>query len=91
MALRSIHVTKSIIEDMEQVCPHARLFNYTNPINIVSEAVTHHTYIPIISFCEGPIVGNRDFAKLAGLDPGGAAASDPGAVEKSRHSGFSNQ
>ena len=69
MALRSIHVTKSIIEDMEQVCPRARLFNYTNPINIVSEAVTHHTYIPSISFCEGPIVGNRDFAELAGLDP----------------------
>ena len=69
MALRSIHVTKSIIEDMEQVCPRARLFNYTNPINIVSEAVTHHTYIPCISFCEGPIVGNRDFAELAGLDP----------------------
>ncbi len=69
MALRSIHVTKSIIEDMEQVCPSARLFNYTNPINIVSEAVTHHTDIPAISFCEGPIVGNRDFAELAGLDP----------------------
>jgi 6-phospho-beta-glucosidase len=69
MALRSIHVTKSIIKDMEQVCPRARLFNYTNPINIVSEAVTHHTYIPTISFCEGPIVGNRDFAELAGLDP----------------------
>ena len=69
MALRSINVTKSIIEDMEQVCPHARLFNYTNPINIVSEAVTHHTSIPTISFCEGPIVGNRDFAEFAGLDP----------------------
>jgi 6-phospho-beta-glucosidase len=69
MALRSIHVTKSIMEDMEQVCPGARLFNYTNPINIVSEAVTHHTYIPTISFCEGPIVANRDFAEFAGLDP----------------------
>src|SRR6516164_6181717 len=69
MALRSINVTKSIIEDMEQVCTRARLFNYTNPINIVSEAVTHHTCIPTISFCEGPIVGNRDFAELAGLDP----------------------
>jgi len=69
MALRSIHVTKSIIEDMEQVCPNARLYNYTNPINIVSEAVTHHTDIPTISFCEGPIVGNRDFAEFAGLDP----------------------
>jgi 6-phospho-beta-glucosidase len=69
MALRSINVTKSIVEDMEQVCPHARLFNYTNPINIVSEAVTHHSYISTISFCEGPIVRNREFAELAGLDP----------------------
>src|SRR5579871_5458874 len=69
MALRSIHVTQGIIEDMERVCPRARLFNYTNPINIVSEAVTHHTGIPAISFCEGPIVANRDFAEMAGLDP----------------------
>ncbi|MFL5692605.1 MAG: glycoside hydrolase, partial [Ktedonobacteraceae bacterium] len=69
MALRSIYVTKSIIADMEAVCPNARLFNYTNPVNIVSEAVTHHTYIPTVSFCEGPIVGNREFASAVGLDP----------------------
>src|SRR5947209_4554723 len=69
MALRTIHVMKGIIEDMEAVCPSARLFNYTNPINIVSEAVTHHTSIPTISFCEGPIVGNRGFAEVIGLDP----------------------
>lgn len=69
MALRSIHVTKSIIEDMEEVCPRARLFNYTNPINIVSEAVTHHTSIPAVSFCEGPIMTNREYVELAGLDP----------------------
>src|SRR5438128_6408669 len=70
MALRAIHVMKSIIQDMEEVCPNARLFNYTNPINIVSEAVTHHTAIPTISLCEGPINGNRDFVEMAGLDPG---------------------
>jgi 6-phospho-beta-glucosidase len=69
MALRSIYVMKSIIEDMEAICPHARLFNYTNPVNIVSEAVTHHTYIPTISLCEGPINGNREFAEMIGLDP----------------------
>lgn len=69
MALRSIHVTKSIIEDMEAVCPNARLYNYTNPVNIVSEAVTHHTAIPTVSFCEGPIVTNRDYAEIIGLDP----------------------
>jgi 6-phospho-beta-glucosidase len=69
MALRSIHVMKSIIEDMEAVCPNARLFNYTNPINIVSEAVTHHTSIPTISFCEGPIMTNREYVEMIGLDP----------------------
>ncbi len=69
MALRSIYVTKSIIEDMEAICPNARLFNYTNPVNIVSEAVTHHTYIPTVSFCEGPIMTNRGFAEMIGLDP----------------------
>lgn len=69
MALRSIHVMKDIIADMEAVCPNARLFNYTNPINIVSEAVTHHTSIPTISLCEGPIASNRSFAEMIGLDP----------------------
>jgi 6-phospho-beta-glucosidase len=60
---------KSIIEDMEAVCPQARLFNYTNPVNIVSEAVTHHTNIPAISFCEGPIMTNREYVEGIGLDP----------------------
>jgi len=69
MALRSIYVMKSIIEDMEAICPRARLFNYTNPVNIVSEAVTHHTYIPTVSLCEGPINGNREFVEMIGLDP----------------------
>jgi 6-phospho-beta-glucosidase len=69
MALRSIRVTRSIIEDMEVMCPNASLFNYTNPINIVSEAVTHHTAIPTVSLCEGPIMNNQEYAGLAGLDP----------------------
>ena len=69
MALRSIHVMRGVIEDMEEVCPHARLFNYTNPVNLVSEAITHHTNIPTVSLCEGPIVSNREYAAVVGLDP----------------------
>ena len=69
MALRSIHVMQGIIADMEAVCPGARLFNYTNPINIVSEAVTHHSAIPTVSLCEGPIIFPRGMARAAGLDP----------------------
>ena len=62
MALRSIHVMQGIVADMEAVCPRARLFNYTNPINIVSEAMTHHTAIPTVSLCEGPIIFPRGLA-----------------------------
>ncbi|WP_052889154.1 glycoside hydrolase [Thermogemmatispora carboxidivorans] len=69
MALRSIAIMQEIIADMEAVCPQARLFNYTNPINIISEAVTHHSAIPTISFCEGPIMDAARFARYAGLDP----------------------
>jgi 6-phospho-beta-glucosidase len=69
MALRSIQVMQGIIADMEAVCPRARLFNYTNPVNIVSQAVTHHTAIPTVSLCEGPIVTNRFLVEMVGLDP----------------------
>jgi 6-phospho-beta-glucosidase len=69
MALRTIHVMQGIISDMETVCPRARLFNYTNPINLVSEAVTHHSDIPTVSLCEGPIIFPRGIARAAGLDP----------------------
>src|SRR5215831_9714815 len=69
MALRSIHVMQGIVADMEAVCPKAWLFNYTNPVNIVSEAVTHHSAIPTVSLCEGPIVSNREYVELVGLDP----------------------
>jgi 6-phospho-beta-glucosidase len=69
MALRSIHVMQGIVADMEAACPRARLFNYTNPINIVSEALTHHTDIPTVSLCEGPIIFPRGIARAADLDP----------------------
>ena len=69
MALRSIHVMQQIVAEMEQVCPGAILFNYTNPINIVSEAITHHSDIPTISLCEGPIIFPRGIARAAELNP----------------------
>jgi len=54
---------------MEAVCPRAILINYTNPINIISEAVSHHTDIPVVSLCEGPIIFPRGLARAADLDP----------------------
>ncbi|MBL8164947.1 MAG: glycoside hydrolase, partial [Anaerolineae bacterium] len=68
MALRSIYVMQGILADIEQICPRARVFNYTNPINILSEAVTHHSSIPFLSFCEGPIYFPGIIARAAGMD-----------------------
>jgi 6-phospho-beta-glucosidase len=69
MALRSIRVIKELSENLAAVAPKARIFNYTNPVNIVSQAVADNTDIPIASFCEGPIVFPPVVAKAAGLDP----------------------
>jgi 6-phospho-beta-glucosidase len=70
-ASRSVHALKPIIDDMKAVCPAARIFNYTNPVNLVSQAVTDHSNVPIVSLCEGPIVYPRMLARGVGLDPDG--------------------
>lgn len=69
MALRSINALLQITTDMEQVCPNACIFNYTNPVNIVAQALTRYTRFPTVSLCEGPIVFAQTCARAAGLDP----------------------
>jgi 6-phospho-beta-glucosidase len=68
MALRSIHVLQGVVADLQQVAPRARIFNYTNPVNIVAQAATRHTDIPFTSFCEGTFDFPRELADAAGLD-----------------------
>ena len=46
MALRSVHALQPILDDMARVCPRARIFNYTNPVNLVAQAVADHTDVP---------------------------------------------
>jgi 6-phospho-beta-glucosidase len=69
MALRSIHVMQGILDDIAIACPAARVFNYTNPVNVVAQAVCDHSDIPFVSLCEGPIVYPEEVAEAAGLDP----------------------
>jgi 6-phospho-beta-glucosidase len=69
MALRAVKVLKEICAEMEELCPGTRIFNYTNPVNIVAQAVTSFSSVPIVSLCEGPIIFSRRFAEILGLDP----------------------
>jgi 6-phospho-beta-glucosidase len=69
MALRSIDVMRRILDDMAVACPGARVFNYTNPVNIVAQAVCDHSDVPFVSLCEGPIIYAEHVAAAMGLDP----------------------
>ena len=51
-AMRTLPVIKSITEAMARLAPGAVLVNYTNPTQIVAEAVTHFTTIPCIAICD---------------------------------------
>jgi 6-phospho-beta-glucosidase len=68
MALRSIHVLQGVLETLADVAPGARIFNYTNPVNILAQAVTRHSDAPFTSFCEGTYDFPMELADAAGLD-----------------------
>jgi 6-phospho-beta-glucosidase len=68
MALRAIAVMKEVCAEVEQICPDAWIFNYTNPVNIVAEAVTHHSPVKIVSLCEGPVYFVDKLAAVAQFD-----------------------
>ena len=78
MALRSIAAMQEILADVAVACPGARIFNYTNPVNIVAQAVTDHCDVEFVSLCEGPIVFPAELAEVAGLDPERLAVASVG-------------
>ena len=69
MALRSVAVMKEIIADIERVAPRAMIVNYTNPVNLVAQAVTPHSDVPFVSLCEGPLYSPAELVSAIGLDP----------------------
>jgi 6-phospho-beta-glucosidase len=69
MALRSVTILKGVVAEMTRLCPRAVLFNYTNPVNLVAQAVSRYSPVQVLSLCEGPLVFPQELARTAGLDP----------------------
>ncbi|MFN8377479.1 MAG: glycoside hydrolase [Anaerolineae bacterium] len=65
-AMRSLPVICSLVDDMKSLAPQAVLVNYTNPTQIVAEAVTHFSGVPCISICDQSLDDQRKI--LAALD-----------------------
>lgn len=51
-AMRSLPVIRGILAEMAELAPDGMLVNYTNPTQIVAEAVAHFSQIPCISICD---------------------------------------
>lgn len=51
-AMRTLPVIKQVVADMTRLAPGAVLVNYTNPTQLVAEAVTHFTRVPCIAICD---------------------------------------
>ncbi|MHB0876835.1 MAG: family 4 glycosyl hydrolase, partial [Anaerolineae bacterium] len=50
-ALRTIPVMLSIVKDMERLCPHAILLNYTNPMAMLCRAMQRESFIRLTGLC----------------------------------------
>jgi alpha-galactosidase len=52
-SLRSIPVLTDIVNDMAELCPHALLLNYTNPMAACCYALGKVSNVPFIGLCHG--------------------------------------
>jgi len=62
-AQRTIPVLLDICRDMEKYCPNAWLINFTNPVGIVTEAITRNSKIKTLGICSGANSMLMDIAK----------------------------
>ena len=51
-AMRTLPVIRGLLAEMEELAPRAVLVNYSNPTQIVAEAVAHFSRVPCISICD---------------------------------------
>jgi 6-phospho-beta-glucosidase len=71
MACRSVPVLLDIARILAEVAPDAWIVNYTNPTNIVTDAVTRYSDAKIIGLCDQWVGDTETWAGLLALPPDG--------------------
>lgn len=62
--LRTIPVIMDIVRDMEELCPNAYFFNFSNPETRIVLAVNRYTSIKSVGLCHGVFMGQDDVAQI---------------------------
>ncbi len=68
-ALRNYQLMIPICRDMEQLCPHSLLLNYTNPESRIIRAVSDLTKIEAMGLCHGIAAGLDGACRILGKTP----------------------
>jgi alpha-galactosidase len=67
-ALRHIPVLVEIAHDMEDLCPDATLYNFTNPLTVLTQAVNKLTDVNCVGLCIGPDLTWNHLCRVVGVD-----------------------
>jgi alpha-galactosidase len=67
-ALRHIPILVGIGEDMEELCPEATLFNFTNPLTVLTQAVNKLTSTRCVGLCIGVDLTWNHLCRVVGVD-----------------------
>jgi alpha-galactosidase len=77
-ALRSLKLVMPICRDIEQLCPHALLLNFTNPEARVLDAILHLTGVHAVGLCHGVFSAIRFIADYLGRPVGSFEVTSAG-------------
>lgn len=67
-SLRTIPVLFDIAKDMEEVCPDAWFFNYTNPMASLTGAMLRYTNVKTVGLCHSVQVCTKELFELLDMD-----------------------
>jgi 6-phospho-beta-glucosidase len=75
MALRTIPVLLSYCELLARCAPGAVLINFTNPVGVITQAVSQYSSVRVVGVCDTPSGALDRLARFLGADRGRVAYS----------------
>ena len=69
MALRAIPVLLNYAKMIENICPDAWVFNFSNPAGLVTQALRDSGFNNIVGICDGANLGQNNIAEWYGINP----------------------
>jgi alpha-galactosidase len=66
-ALRTVPVWLDVLRDCEELCPHALVLNYTNPMNIMCLAAQRSSRMAVVGLCHSVQGSSKQLAEYADI------------------------